>query len=236
MAVRDQEPDGRHAPTGWRDALGQISSLLAAGAVLLYAYLSLAYDRFYHGLGLDPSDVGLTYAGVLARSAGFVTFCLIVLVQVAPYPLWAWLEHRAGLRQKRGHLSSAGIVGTVLIMALLLLGPFPAAERAASHVKSGKPVDAIEFPGSYAPDPPSFFQRLVVLAVHADPAAVEPIGKPDDAPAAARLQGRKLLYLGQADSTVVLYDPTAQEAVYLPAGSVILRVSNCATKRSLDPA
>jgi len=233
MAVRGQGSGGGRPSAGWWDAIGHVPALLAAGAVLLYAYLSLAYDRFYHGLGVDLSDVGLSYAGILARSAGFVTFSLLLLGLVGSYPLWA-RRQRHDLR--RPSEERVLLVGAMVILLLLLLGPILAAERAAREVRSGKVVDAIEFPGRYVPDLPSFFPRFVVLAIHADPATIDPMGKPSNAPATVQLQGHKLLYLGQANSTVLLYDPAVQQAVYLPAGSVILHVSNCTTKRSPDAA
>ena len=69
--------------------------------------------------------------------------------------------------------------------------------------------------------------ELPIVAIRADPATVEPSGKPGDAPAADRLRGSHLLYLGQSGGTVVLYDPAFQQAVYVPAASIILRVLNC---------
>jgi hypothetical protein len=80
------------------------------------------------------------------------------------------------------------------------------------------------------------FRGLDVLAIHAAPATVEPAGKPSDSPAAERLRGRRLLYLGQSGGTVVLYDAATQRAVYVPGSSVILHVANCDAKPPPDPA
>jgi hypothetical protein len=84
MAVPDQEREQasdvgkpRRRPLAWREALGVLPPVLAVVAVLLYGYLSIAYDQFYRRLGVDLSDVGLSYTGVLARSSGFVVAYLL---------------------------------------------------------------------------------------------------------------------------------------------------------------
>jgi hypothetical protein len=76
--------------------------MLAVGAILLYGYLSIAYDRFYRGFGIDPSDVGLTYTGILARSSGFVLICLAI-ASLAAIPLLT-----VGRRKVRGRAQAAG--------------------------------------------------------------------------------------------------------------------------------
>lgn len=96
-----------------------------------------------------------------------------------------------------------------------------------AFVRTGRPISSVRFPG---------FLPFTMLAIHADPATVEPVGKPGDAPAAERLRGRKLLYLGQASGTLVLYDAAGQQAVYLPSSSIILRVANCDAKAPPDPS
>ena len=44
------------------------------------------------------------------------------------------------------------------------------------------------------------------------------------------LYGRELMYLGRTSSTVVLYDPESQHAIYVPAAMVMVETSNCETK------
>lgn len=51
--------------------LGIVTPLLAIAGLALYSYLSYTYERFYHALGVEPSDVGLTYATTLTNSIGF---------------------------------------------------------------------------------------------------------------------------------------------------------------------
>jgi hypothetical protein len=228
MAVRDDQRPGtgdqgsRGLP--WRDTLGLAPAVLLVGGLLLYAFLSICYARFYGGLGVDPNDVGFSYAGTLARSSGFVATYLILvliglLVFLRPKPLDRFGKHLAffvGLTAL--FLMSVGPVATV-----------SGARIAASEVMAGKAVSPIG--AWFLP-----FHGLDVLAIHAAPATVEPAGKPSDSPAAERLRGRRLLYLGQSGGTVVLYDAATQRAVYVPGSSVILHVANCDAKPPPDPA
>jgi len=130
-----------------------------------------------------------------------------------------------------GHLIGSLLAG--VLMAQLLNQPYVDAGLAARDVGQGKPVEPIQ----YQPFPWwEWSYPISILAIHADPATVEPAGKPDDSPAAERLQHHHLLYLGQTNGTVVLYDATAQRADYLPASAIILHVANCDARPPSDPA
>jgi hypothetical protein len=68
--------------------------------------------------------------------------------------------------------------------------------------------------------------------IRATPAHLGAIGRVSDQAELALLQRRAallppLLYLGQANGVIVLYDSRAQQAVYVPSSSVVLRLSNC---------
>jgi hypothetical protein len=232
MAVRDEQRTTNR--TGgmppWKDTVGHLPAILAVGAVVLYAYLSICYDRFYGTLGINPSDVGLSYTGTLTRSASFVVANLIALTLAAAGVVLAVGSRRAQRRLPKHYwIPPVGlmvVLGGVLIV-LSFVQPYLAAWSAAEAVKAGEPVSAVPF---------AQVLPLTTLAIHADPAIVEPAGKPGDAPAAERLQGRKLLYLGQSDGTVVLYDAAAQRTIYLPGSSIILHVANCGAKLPPDSA
>jgi hypothetical protein len=234
MAVQDQESQQHDAAGGsgrrlpWREVLGHAPAVLVVGAVLMYGYLSICYERFYGFLGVDPNDVGLSYTGTLARSSGFV----VVYVLLA-YLGFAMGQDVLELRDMPGRplVRTSMITGFALVGLLVVGGaiwPPLAAGVSADDVKAGRPVGPLLFP---APLPP-----IPILAIHADPATVEPAGKPGDAPAAERLRGRKLLYLGQSGGTVVLYDAAAQQAVYVAAGSIVLHVANCDATPPPDPS
>jgi hypothetical protein len=238
MAVRDDRQtalgEEDFMPLPWGDALKHAPAVLALAALAIYAYLSICYDGFYRALGVDPGDVGLSYAAILARSSGFViaaSFLFLFFVPVlfpAPLPppsrprrYAAWVRrHQPTPEQRRRAEAVSRFVATLLIL-LVFLYVFELAEGAARDVKAGKPVRPVR------PPVPGMSIPLTILAIHADPATVEPTGKPGASPAADRLRGRRLLYLGQAGGTIVLYDVAAQRAVYVPASAVILQVANC---------
>jgi hypothetical protein len=239
MAVNDHEEEqlnsvrGDGRPLGaWREVLGVLAPVLAVGAILLYGYLSVAYDNFYRGLGIDPADVGLSYTGVLARSSGFVIVCLAAAGTLAIIPTILGFGRPEERRKNPSRFTALfALIG--IILSLLLIDPLLTAGDAARDVREGKPVGPIHILGwPISPVPPVPFSRLPVLAIHADPATVEPGGKRAEAPAVERLQGRKVLYLGQAGGAVVLYDPGDQQAVYVSASSIVLHVSNCNAEHS----
>ena len=78
----------------WKDVLGSLPALVVASGLLLYAYLSICYDRFYGNLGVDPNDVGFGYAGTLARSSGFAIIAVVSSSVLLQYLLMAWRVRR----------------------------------------------------------------------------------------------------------------------------------------------
>jgi hypothetical protein len=224
MAVRDEERqpydaaewNGRNLP--WGDALGHLPAVLIASGLILYGYLSLGYYSFYGRLGVDPNDVGLSYAGTLTRSSGFAVTCLLGVIFLLPPP---FLQRRPRVERKLSRVpNGAQRVFAVAILSTAMGLMLGWAHGAAARVEDGVPVRPIHLPGP-------LLSTFILLAIHADPAYVEPAGKPGEFPAVERLRQEGLLYLGQSTGTVVLYDPAAQEAVYVPAGSIVLHVSNC---------
>jgi hypothetical protein len=239
MAVRDEERQAitverawRGMP--WRDAFGVLAPILALGAIVLYAYLAICYDRFYRNLGVDPADVGLSYTSTLARSPGFVVVYLVTcVVAVVAAVGWWKVEYRDAIAKREPFARLA--FGTIVFLAagaviFALTEPYIAAGQAATNVRAGTAVMPVRAPNHTVNLP------FPLLTIHADPATVEPVGKPQEAPAAERLRNRKLLYLGQAEGTMVLYDSAVQQAVYVPVGSVILHLTNCRAKPPPDPS
>jgi hypothetical protein len=216
MAVRDEQPlqkTLRRLP--WRETLIQAPAVLLGGGLLIYGYLNICYDRFYGSLGVDPNDVGLSYTGTLARSSGFVIMCLVVFGYFAVGIPFDRMWRRRMLRRATPRSNVVFVVvATVFVLTLVFSIPLQLAEDAARAVQAGDPVGPVRL-------------GVPVLAIHADPVTVEPAGKPGDSPAAQRLRGRKLLYLGQSGGTVLLYDALAQSAIYVPATSIVLHVANC---------
>jgi hypothetical protein len=235
MTVRDQEQDQpsevgsplRRPLVAWRETLGALPPVLALVAVLLYGYLSIAYDQFYRRLGVDLSDVGLSYTGVLARSSGFVVAYMVFVALLVGLVVTARLHVDQRRRRepakaaRDARLLGAGTAVAAILVARTLVFPLIDAGDAARKAQVGFAVGPVRHRG-LGP-----ISELPIVAIRADPATVEPSGKPGDAPAADRLRGSHLLYLGQSGGTVVIYDPAVQQAVYVPAASIILRVTNC---------
>jgi hypothetical protein len=72
------------------------------------------------------------------------------------------------------------------------------------------------------------------LSIFAYPITVSAVGEDMKADGIRALRMRKsadppLLYLGQNGGIVVLYDSSSQQAIYVPAGSIVLKTYNCVT-------
>jgi hypothetical protein len=195
-----------------RESLGSLSALLAGAGVVIYGILSFGYSRFYHALGLEPSDVGLTYARVLAEASGFVVEMLLFIVIAAIAR--AWLRYYTfpdvlGLR--RLAFIPLPVIATLLAIIFALLTA-RSGIRAGESAREGHPVHPIRTPYSLG---------FTTLAIRAVPATVESTSRPQDTSWIVRtLHGRSLFYIGQANGNVVLYDISAQKAIFLPQGSV----------------
>ena len=93
-AARDRQAPRKsstfRARRGWSTATNSESWLfpylqglvpaLAVSGLLVYTQLTVQYERFYGSLGIKPADVGLSYAGVLASSTGYILFQIITLL------------------------------------------------------------------------------------------------------------------------------------------------------------
>jgi hypothetical protein len=269
-----KEDKRRKQQPPWRDLIQSGTSILAVSGILMYAILSIAYGRFYGSLGVNPSDVGLSYLNTLASSVGAILALLLVLIvasflcfvlAVAALLIGYLYRFRFDKDFRRRILSGeegmsdpavlviaavallegflkivarflvafviaarkytvkVTVLMTVLIAILLAFYALPrVASSRADQVMAGKPVLQPRLP----------LLPLTLLAIRADPAYVAATGEPGKTPAVNMLEMRSnlsppLLYLGQANSTVVLYDSNNNEAIYVPSSSLLLRVANC---------
>jgi hypothetical protein len=223
--------------------LSVLQSILAAGGLVLYVALNLAYARFYDRLGLSPDDVGLGYASTLIRSSGLlllvvtplfltialffirrrphakgssITSRLVVITTPKPYPkrMDPWLASQ--IINFVGFLMAAGIF---FILGQVARLPEAVSSRVEA-VKQGREVTPLRV-GS-----------LTILDVTATQAHLQWINKPSGSP---DLSMSRLLYLGQANGQFVLYDAGPQQNVIkLPSGSAVLIINNCAGERQAD--
>jgi hypothetical protein len=101
---------------------------------------------------------------------------------------------------------------SAILLVLMPLAPLLALPR-ADAVQHGRDVPPVKVLG------------VTVLAIGASHASVQATGKPSDTTAINALSARQLLYLGRTDGTLVLYDSQSDQAIYIPASLVILRVN-----------
>jgi hypothetical protein len=187
----------------WSDLLrANPAVLLALSGILLYAFLSASYAIFYHSLGVDLNDVGLTYATILASSVGPI----IIILSLTSIVVFLWSVLRR-LNRRPSWLS----IGILVFLAVGVYLPVTAF-LSANEVKDGNSI-ARTFPAT---------------AIHANSVTVASTAEGGkEMPAIQQLSSNtSLLYLGKSDGTVVLYDPTVDEAVYVPAALVTLRIKN----------
>jgi hypothetical protein len=70
---------------------------------------------------------------------------------------------------------------------------------------------------------------LPLVRLRADEVRVASAGGVGQFPAVDRLRGRKLIYLGEANSRAVLYDPGHRVTFYVPAATLVLEVREAGT-------
>jgi hypothetical protein len=111
---------------------------------------------------------------------------------------------------------------TILFAAIVLLGVGGTidATRASRAAIDGKPV----LPAQIGP--------LQLMELRAIPVRVKPIGDAAKASSWEGLDSAPLLYLGQANGSVVVYDSQADRAFLLPAGSVLVNIENCIKEKA----
>ena len=241
MAMHPEPPPTK---TAWRSILEVVTPVLAIGGLILFTLIRLYYNQFYGSLGINPNELGLGYASTLASSAGFILTALALAVYppiliVGVYAVIYLLRARksepiqplaalyANFRPRAITIGTA-ILPLAMITILILIGVsfVQRADHYSDEVKSGRPVKFGGIP-------------LSTLTIRATPARLKTVGGMGDQPEVQTLQDRSarkppLLYLGQGDGTIILYDSERQEAKYVPAALVILELSNCQTRRSPD--
>lgn len=204
----------------WQTIATVVTAVVAIGGLLLYALLSTLYGQFYGSLGIDPGEVGLTYANTISGASGLV---LIVAVSATVITCLGWYALRSKERAG-GVLGILSAVAVASLGALILTGMQASDVGPAAAVKSGEPVR------------PAQLGPFVMLPIHADPATVSAIGKPpEQTKAIDALAGRTLFYLGRSNGVVVLYDSDSHQVLHLPEAVIVLTIKNCETRKSADP-
>jgi hypothetical protein len=226
----------------WEQASNlSLASLITVLGLIFYGLKARDYEVFYHRLSVDPKDVGLNYATVLTRSTQQIITPLILMV-VAIYTYRksriseAVAKWKAGrvhaerwLRIRRGRIWIAATVwflafvvstSAFLFYCSTIYFADGSIKLSADTVIEGKSIVT----GVRTPSTPLTPSGLSVLNVQVRSAWIEPIQAGSVPPGLKGLSGQHLLYLGQADGTLVLYDPTGGQVVYVPRGFVLLNV------------
>jgi hypothetical protein len=220
--------------------------LFAASGILVYTLLTIQYERFYGALGIKPADVGLSYAGVLASSTGYVLFVLISTLLAAIFavagttllvsilkrqlrPADIVAEGRSLfilVRESRQSMIGVLLFAVVVVPFIVALTrTYPSPET----VRQGLPITPR---GSMVF---SFRLPLDRIPIFAYPAVVDSIEGAEANSSLHELRARPLLYLGQSNSIAVLYDSGQDGALYLPLSETTLRIDPCSTYECLFP-
>jgi hypothetical protein len=214
------------------DALGSIDTgKLALAGVIWYSFLAVTYNRFYEPLGIQPSDVGLGYASILANSVGtalavfvpiiaFTLILLFLILLVARLRVYSYLVYRLTSRERGRAFIPGSTYIFLMIAALALLVMYQLSAIAgnqAGRVITGASVSPVHLVFSPAPVLPIQAHPVLSIAPSANKKAGE-------ISAVESIDAKGLLYMGQANGVIVLYSSNEKRAIYLPASSVILTV------------
>jgi hypothetical protein len=228
--------------------IGVIAPVLAIVSLALYSYLSLAYYKFYHTLGILPSDVGLNYSSMLAGSAGFVLDSLAdfgitfirYLVDFAIAAVVLYLVFKRKLPPAADLRRNFPVAIRSTLLLLLLAASFSTFNRFSQELQAWALQDARRvrcghglngMHDTYHPNwgtgvihlhKPMFSAEFTILSVKAVPARLLYTGEKGKAPRLEELAQRDLFYLGQTNSTAVFYDVENHRPVYLPSSSVLV--------------
>jgi hypothetical protein len=271
MAAEDREPadsiekaspvEFSEVRVVWWSVIAQsLSSIgtgqLALAGVIWYAFLSITYNQFYEPLGINPSDVGLNYASVLANSAGAALILVVpVIVMILSFTvvtlllpwlllllallgrlLWRRLERipapYVGVRRftRIRYRSYRQRIFTRIFGVLLAIMAISTTAIIIYQIpiRAGSEADIVKSGGVVGPL--HFFNSpFPVLGIHADPVvSIRPAttNKTGESSAVETLQPGRLLYMGQANGMVVFYDSVAKQATYVPASSIVLTVKS----------
>jgi hypothetical protein len=214
-----------------------LATVLTLGGLYFFASQFQLYSSFYGPLSVDLEDVGLNYVTILAHSTNQIAMPVILTLlgiytlrraqQARTHGEWragrAYTGRWRRLRQSRAWLKPIGwlILGIVLTFALAVyvFDTYAVEGRIRSNVsavRDGRAVAEIKGPVS----------RLSLLNVYVRAATIEPVAAANVSPAVRKLAGRQLLYIGQSDGTLVLFDPTVDRTIQLPRNSVVLSLDS----------
>ena len=169
------EPKARNIQRGpnLQTVIAQSTPILVLGGILAYVELALYYDRFYADLSISPAEVGLGYGSLLAASTEWIVVVvgIVSLISLVLATIMRSTKLAGGNRWSLSYwfLASFASLLTLVVLASFIFSPLAGA-RWAEAVGAGRPVIT-------TPTGP-----LVNIPLHAEPATIAPIGKPQDSP------------------------------------------------------
>lgn len=228
LAIVDDGQDpapGGSRPRGWLRALEGLVPALAILAAAWYSLLTLSYDQFYRRLAVSLSDVGLSYSAILANSVGTgLAFLLLVMLLSLPVLVLRMRRQHEEWGQESFRRFARRVIGFALLScSVVAVIGLPALSSAGfDRVRQGKAVLPPRLP----------LANFAILPIHADPVSIHP--KDIETARAIGVEGSddsepraRLLYLGQANGELVLYDSVLQHVVFIPSADVVVRITNC---------
>jgi hypothetical protein len=201
--VTDNDP----AVLKWLAAIGALGS---AGTAVMFALLRFSYERFYETFAIAPEDVGIDSARVLTQAA----FALLATSGLSAMVVLLLALVVRRLRRPRSFLvfTVAGVVASLAIFLVKSWSDADDAAKCAARV-DGQPTRNIRIGfGSV---------NTTLVGIRAERATVDWIAQ---TPAPSRLEGSPAVFLGQADSTALIYLPVDRRTVRVPASSVAIRI------------
>jgi hypothetical protein len=191
-----QQPDEEQEDNGRAPWVPKnVPELLALAGALAFGVTYLGCVLFYAPLGVEPSDVGLGYAEVLAQAAVFIAILLL------PPVLNFILLNKGKAPIRLATVAAAVVLLGVYMSVTALIGK--------DDVQAGdNPFDIVGLL-PWSDTHVAHVQWTTRPSADADP--------PPELPGC-------VIRLGEADSTEVFYDPTSESALRLPQSIVVVRV------------
>jgi hypothetical protein len=188
----------RSGDESWKLLATVVPAALAIGAALIYGLLVLAYSEFYRELGVRPSDVGLDCERGIGGAAG-ITIALAAVGGIAAAIDLIGLRLFRCLRKKSSPSSAVGrhaliAVAAIVLVSVLAVLPFA---RSQTLALTRSRMDAQLSP---------LASVAWLLAVRADPARLQPVGRRGvRTPLLKKVRRHRLFYLGRSTAVFVLY-------------------------------
>jgi hypothetical protein len=198
-----------------KDNIAAVVTALTAVGTFTFGVQRIAYERYYDQFGLTPEEVGIDATRVLQQTASGLAVGTVIIVGgfgAAALALHLASGGRLNLRRYGKGGVTACLAATIFVVGTFLVLNVAHADDAARCVarSNGEPVRGLRV---------TFLGLDVTrLSVRADRAVLHSA----DRQAHYTWDGRRVVYLGTAQSTVFAYDRKAKRTLRLPASGVVV--------------